>query len=188
METDWIEQARRGDEVAFQHLIEAHQEAAFRLAYLMLKNRQDAEDITQEAFWRAYTHLHQFDASRPFQPWLLKITANLCRNQRRAGWRYWQAVGNFFQREVEHEQTPSVERTVVQSLEVASMLTAIQQLRHDEQEIIYLRYFLEMDTAATAEILNIATGTVKSRLHRALQHLESIIEGEFPVLVEHYED
>jgi RNA polymerase sigma-70 factor, ECF subfamily len=181
METEWIERARQGDEQAFQWLIDAHKDSVFRLAYLMLKNTEDAEDITQETFWRAYHHLHRFDTTRPFKPWVLRIAANLCRNQRRDLRRYWNALWALAK---EDEDKVSVERQVMQNVEVSAMLDAIRHLRPDEQEIIYLRYFLELDVATTAEVLNVQPGTVKSRLHRALKQLEFVIQREFPMLAE----
>jgi RNA polymerase sigma-70 factor (ECF subfamily) len=59
---------------------------------------------------------------------------------------------------------------------------AVQQLNQKGQEVVYLRYFLEMSEAETAETLNIPPGTVKSRLHRALKQLRGVIEREFPEL------
>src|SRR3972149_7647653 len=66
--------------------------AVFRLAYLLLGDADDAEDVAQEAFIRAYRALDRFDASRPLRPWLLRITSNLARNQRRSIGRYLGAL------------------------------------------------------------------------------------------------
>ena len=165
-----VKRARAEDNDAFNNLVDEHREAVFRLAYLMLRNAEDAEDITQETFLRAYRHLEKFDNEREFRPWILSIAANLCRNQKRGLGRYWNAIWRFAGEQIgEH---PSVEGDVIQQHDVQRLLDAVRELRHNEQEIIYLRYFLNLDVKSAAEMLNVQPGTVKSRLHRALKQLE----------------
>jgi RNA polymerase sigma-70 factor (ECF subfamily) len=77
-----IVRARAGNEAAWETLVRAHQQAVFRLAYLLLGNAHDAEDVTQEVFIRAFRALDRFDQDRPLRPWLLQITANQARNHR----------------------------------------------------------------------------------------------------------
>ena len=81
-ETDWIAQARQGEAAAWAALVDAHQAAAFRLAYLLLGDPADAADVAQDAFLRAWRALDRFDARRPFRPWLLRITAGASKNWR----------------------------------------------------------------------------------------------------------
>src|SRR5689334_7811726 len=91
-ETDWVRRARQGDETAWELLVREHQQAIFRLAYLMLGDASDAEDVAQETFMRAFRALDRFDTSRAARPWLLSIAANLARNRRRSLGRYLQAL------------------------------------------------------------------------------------------------
>jgi len=91
-EPDLIARARQGDGVAWEALVRQHQEAAFRLAYLFVSDADDAEDVAQEAFIRAFKALDRFDLARPLRPWLLHITANLARNRRRTVGRYLAAL------------------------------------------------------------------------------------------------
>ncbi|KAB2906348.1 MAG: RNA polymerase sigma factor [Anaerolineae bacterium] len=182
MEAEWIHQAQRGDELAFQHLVDEHRDAVFRLAFLMLRHEDDAQDVTQETFFRAYKNLNRFDTSRPMRPWLLRITANLCRNQRRDLGRYWRALWRFSYQKSEVDF--SAEQQVIQEAEVEAVLNAIQRLREPEQEIIYLRYFLGLSIEDAAEVLKVRPGTVKSRLHRALKQLTLVIQQQYPVLAE----
>lgn len=177
-----MQRAQAGDEVAWQELIDTYREDVFRLAYLMLNHAEDAQDVTQETFIRAVANLQRFDESRPFRPWVLKIASNLCRNHKRNMGRYWQAIRAFTHEPDEAE--PSVEKQIIQQEEVSAMLTAVRQLRTTEQEIIYLRYFLDLSVAETAQILNVKAGTVKSRLHRALQQLELVIHRDYPEFIE----
>lgn len=170
--------ARAGDEGAWETLMRAHQEPVFRLAYLITENAADADDVAQDAFVRAFLKLDQYDETRPLRPWLLGITANLARNRRRSLGRYWRAVQRFWQANREETAvSPVADRS-----DAALLRQAVRKLPASAQEIIYLRYFLQLSEAETAETLAIARGTVKSRAHRALQKLRRILEEEYPEL------
>jgi RNA polymerase sigma-70 factor (ECF subfamily) len=172
-----IAQARQGDNAAWEVLVRQHQEAAFRLAYLLLGDGAEAEEATQDAFVRAYLALDRFDEERPFRPWLLSIVANLARNRRRSLGRSWAMAQRWWQ---VNEVSSSPERRDDADL----LWQAVRQLRPAAQEIIYLRYFLALSEAETADVLHIRPGTVKSRLHRALQQLRTVIETDFIELAE----
>jgi len=83
-ESRLIERARRGDLGAYDVLVQAHQEAAFRSAYVITHDADDAQDTAQDAFVRAYDALGRFDARRPFRPWLLRIVTNAALNRIKA--------------------------------------------------------------------------------------------------------
>ena len=173
-EATLIQQARQEDAAAWEMLVRQHQEAVFRLAYLLLRSPAEAEDVAQEAFVRAYLSLDSFDAERPFKPWLLQITRNLAKNRLRSLSRYWGMMKRWWQ-----EQNPVAEPTQISRNESALLWQAVQQLRPKAQEVIYLRYFLELSEAETAAALDIPAGTVTSRLHRALQQLKGIIDMDY---------
>ena len=181
-ESTLVQRARRGDEAAWESLVRIHQEPAFRLAFLLLGDSDQAEDVTQDAFLRAYRSLNRYDSSHPFRPWPLSITANLSRNQLRAVSRYLAALRRFSSGgSVENN---GVEARASQNLQAQQLWQAVRQLSHDDQQIIYLRYFLDLPVVETADALEIAEGTVKSRLHRALNRLRVVIQREFPDLKE----
>lgn len=181
-EADLIARARQGDDEAWEDLMRLHQEGVFRLAYLLLGDADEADDVAQEAFLRAYRALDRFDLERPLRPWLLSIAANLARNQRRSVGRYVAALQRFFH--AEPPEGASIEERSAQRLEAVSLWQAVQRLNPSDQQIVYLRYFLEMSVEETAESIGVAEGTVKSRLHRALERLRTVIEREFPGLRE----
>lgn len=181
-ESDLIRRARQGDGSAWESLVRAHQEAAFRLAYLILADSDQAEDVAQEAFLRAYQALQRFDADRPFRPWLLSIAANLARNQRRSLTRYLAAMRRLVQGET--DPPVSVEARSSQNLEAEGLWRAMRRLDQLDQQVIYLRYFLDLPVAETAQALGVAEGTVKSRLHRALNRLREVIGRDFPELMD----
>ena len=180
-ESTLIRHAANGDASAWEPLVLAHQEAVFRLAYLLLGDPDDAEDTAQETFLRAWNYLKRFDQTRPLRPWLLSIAANLARNRRRSAGRYLAALTRAFRNE---PPPASVEEKSTKTMEANDLWKAVQNLSLPDQQIVYLRYFLDLSVSETAEVLQIAEGTVKSRLSRALEKLRAIIKQDFPVFSE----
>ena len=181
-ESTLIHHAANGDAAAWEPLVLAHQEAVFRLSYLLLGDPDDAEDIAQETFLRAWNHLKRFDPTRPLRPWLLSIASNLASNRRRSAGRYLAALTRAFRNEP--SSSSSTEERSAKHMEAHDLWKAVQTLSVPDQQIIYLRYFLELSVAETAQALNVPEGTVKSRLSRTLERLRGIIQQDFPVLAE----
>ena len=184
-EVNLIQQARQGSEAAWLELVEQHQQAVFRLAYLLMADADDAKDVAQETFIRAFQALDKFDANRSLRPWLLRIAANLAHNRQRMVGRYLAALRRWFQAEPGQEQS-TPDQIHHRQQEAHLLWQAVRRLRQTDQEIVYLRYFLELSVAETVEACGIAPGTVKSRLHRALGRLRIIINKEFPALAEEW--
>jgi RNA polymerase sigma-70 factor (ECF subfamily) len=178
-EADLVRRARRGEAAAWDALARQHGEPVFRLAYLILGDAADAEDMAQEAFIRAYLALARFDETRPLRPWLLSIAANLARNRRRGLGRYWAALQRAF-REIPEPYHSPPERA--EAADARRLREAVMRLRPNGQNIVYLRYFLGLSEAETAAALGIPAGTAKSRLSRALAQLRAIIEADYPDL------
>ena len=170
-----IHAARQGDQVAWEALVRQHEQAVFRLAYLLLGDPDDAEDVAQDTFIRAHKFLHRFDVNRPLRPWLMRIASNLARNRKRAVGRYLRALERAARRD------PPL-TAPIDSDDSQLLWQAIRALKHSDQQVIYMRYFLELPEAEMAQALDVPAGTVKSRLHRALRKLRQIIEAEFPEL------
>ena len=184
-ESTLVRHAANGDAAAWEPLVLAHQEAVFRLSYLLLGDPDDAEDIAQETFLRAWNYLKRFDATRPLRPWLLSIASNLASNRRRSAGRYFAALTRAFRNEP--AVSASTEEKSAQHMEAGELWKAVQHLSVPDQQIIYLRYFLDLPVTETADVLQVAEGTVKSRLSRALERLRGIIQQDFPVLADRHE-
>ncbi len=182
-ETAVLIRAKSGDETAWTDLIKAHQDVAFRLAYLLLGHDSDAEDVTQDAFVRAYRYLDSLDVERPFRPWLLRIVRNQAYNHLRSAKRYFAMMNNIFQQAPKAEKN-SLPTQLDKKNDAFELWQAVQTLKPKAREVIYLRYFLELSEKETAETLNIPKGTVKSRTNRALASLRPIIEQKYPSLKE----
>jgi RNA polymerase sigma factor (sigma-70 family) len=183
-EVTLVRRAANGDAAAWEPLVLSHQQAVFRLAYLLLGDADDAEDIAQETFLRAWNYLKRFDSTRPLRPWLLSICANLARNRRRSAGRYVSALMRAFRDE---PKQLAIEENSARNTEANELWHAVQKLDVPDQQIVYLRYFLDLPVAETADVLQVAEGTVKSRLSRALEKLRKIIHQEFPVLADRRE-
>jgi RNA polymerase sigma-70 factor (ECF subfamily) len=181
-ETALVRHAANGDAAAWEPLVRAHQQGVFRLCYLLLGDPDEAEDVAQETFLRAWDHLKRFDPTRPLRPWLLSIASNLASNRRRSAGRYLAALTRAFRTEPVSGST--IEEKSAQHMEAADLWRAVRKLSLPDQEIVYLRYFLDLPVSETAQVLQIAEGTVKSRLSRALERLRGIIHRDFPLLAE----
>lgn len=180
-----VERARSGDDTAYEELVRAHQEAAFRTACLITGDAADAEDAAQEAFVKAYRALHRFKAGSPFRPWLLSIVANESRNRRKAASR---RAGLALRASAEVsarspagllQEDASPEAAVVAGERRAELLGALGELGETDRLVIACRYFLGLSEEETAAAAGCARGTVKSRLSRAIGRLRKRLqEGE----------
>jgi RNA polymerase sigma-70 factor (ECF subfamily) len=184
-EAGLIQAAVHGDQAAWEALMRVHQEPLFRFAYLMCGDPDEADDIAQEAFIRAYRALERFDLSRPLRPWLLSIAANLARNRFRSLGRRLNALRSLGQSRP--AQAERVEETGERRWQAQRLRQAVERLGEKDRQIIYLRYFLELSTEEVAAAAGIPAGTVKSRLHRAIGRLRQVIEEGFPGLQDGWE-
>lgn len=175
--SDLIRQAQQGDPDAWASLVGEHQAAIFRLAYLLLGDPDEAEDAAQETFIRAWRALQRFDSARSLRPWLMQIVSNLVSNQRRS-------LGRRLNSLMRLAREPAPSPSPLAADDTGSLWQAVRQLSFDHQQVIYLRFFLDLSEQETSEALGIAPGTAKSRLHRALAALRSEIERNFPHLQE----
>ncbi|HSD83417.1 MAG TPA: sigma-70 family RNA polymerase sigma factor, partial [Anaerolineae bacterium] len=184
-ESTLIRHAANGEAAAWEPLMLAHQEAVFRLSYLLLGDPDDAQDVAQETFLRAWKHLKRFDPTRPLRPWLLSIASNLASNRRRSTGRYVSALMRAFRNEPASSASPEEKST--QQMQAGDLWKAVQRLSTADRQVIYLRYFLDLSVVETAQALQVAEGTVKSRLSRALERLREVVQQDFSVLIEGHE-
>ncbi|MEX0785955.1 MAG: sigma-70 family RNA polymerase sigma factor [Dehalococcoidia bacterium] len=174
--------ARRGDDDAFASLVRRYEETAFRTAYLIVRDDAEAQDVAQEAFVRAHRSLGRFDERRPFRPWLLRIVTNLAFNSVRSARRRGAMAGRYERDEMTPTTEASPESAAVAAERAQRLWQAIGALGENDQEVLYLRYFLDASEEETAEAIGRPAGTVKSRLHRALTKLRRVIETSYPDL------
>ena len=181
MDSELIRSAQRGDTGAYEQLVQRYQEPVFRLAYLICGDSDDADDIAQDAFIAAYRALPRFDSARPLRPWLLKITTNTARNRRRSVGRYLNVLKRWAH---EWNDEADAEAQASDTMAADALLDVVRRMGEADQTIIYLRYYLELSVAETAQALDIEQGTVKSRLNRALGRLRESVLRERPLWIE----
>jgi RNA polymerase sigma-70 factor (ECF subfamily) len=174
-ERDLIQRWKRGDKRAFEALVRRHMTDAFYVAYGYVGNAEDARDLSQEAFIKAYLARARFDEERPFYPWLYRILKNHCLNFVTRGRRHLSLDD-----ENEHREIASPAATALEDMEENErkrlVRVAIDRLSEDHREIIVLKNFKEHSYREIAEMLGIPIGTVMSRLFYARQALRLIIE------------
>ena len=182
-EAEALRAASSGDGAAFGLLVERYQEVAFRAAYLIVRDAQEAEDVAQDAFVRAYRRLDSFRQGEPFRPWLLRIVQHTALNTVRSRGRRAGLLGRFAAMAPRAIDPP--EAAVLAAGEAAQVLAAIAELPPDDRAILHLRYFLDLPERQIAAAIGRPPGTVKSRLHRAGRRLREVIERRYPHLREH---
>lgn len=166
--------AQRGDQRAFESLVQPHWETAFRLAHLITRNAADAEDAVQDALLKSWRALPRFRISEPFRPWLLRITANEARNRRRSAGRRAGLLLRAQAAGVSGGAAPSPEQLVVADDESRRLLRELEHLPDQARIVLGCRYLLDLSELETAAALGVRKGTVKSRTARALERLREI--------------
>lgn len=172
---DLAVRARRGEAEAYGELVQRYQTSVFNVCYRMMGNRQEAEDMTQEALLRGYDRLATFDPVRPFGPWIRRVAANYCLNRL--------AVRRpvTLPLEDEHETSRGAPpRQVEQAAEAAERTREIRQalmrLTPEYRAVIELRHFQELSYNEIARVLGISLPQVKSHLFRARKLLGEMLK------------
>lgn len=155
-----------------------YQAVSFRVAFIITGSVEEAEDAAQEGFARAYRSLERFRLDAPFRPWLLTIVANAARTRRgRTARQFALALLDVDADRAREDAAPPPEAVVIAEEERAEVLSALRSLRSEDQQVIALRYFVELSEAEMAGALQCPRGTVKSRLSRALARLRVALDA-----------
>jgi len=173
--------AQRGERQAFEMLVEKYKRKAYRIAFAFIRDREEARDISQEAFLRAYTHLKTFDLRSTFYTWFYRILVNLCvdRKRRQAKWimaSLDDAPGDFRSSEIADESSrPDHEAAARQmSAQIGKVLASLPA---KQRTAFLLRNNEGLSISEIAKIMRTAEGTVKVHLHRAVVALRQKLAG-----------
>ena len=176
-----VERAQSGDSDAFRLLVEQNSRAVFRLAFRMTGNEQDAEDVVQETFLRAYRQLDKYEARSSFSTWLYRIASNYSLDLIRMRKRH----------EDKRERGKAEERDILQTLPVNSpgpdrivyssqvqerVNEALNELSPQERTAFVLRHFEGMSIDEIGEALGTGTNATKHSIFRAVQKLRRSLE------------
>jgi RNA polymerase sigma factor (sigma-70 family) len=171
-----IDEARGGDIDAFGQLVARYQDVAVRVAHVV-GGADDAADIAQEAFVKAWQALPRFRPDAPFRPWLLSIVANEARNTRRAAGRRARLAVRASEDRLPVDAAPSTEEAALGAERRRLVLAAVDTLSDAHRDVITCRFLAGLSEAETAAVLGCRRGTVKSRLSRALAALRSNLDA-----------
>jgi RNA polymerase sigma-70 factor (ECF subfamily) len=167
-----VRSAVEGSVAAFEELMHLHHRRVLNFVQQMTRHRQDAEDITQQTFVKAFQHISRVDPERPVINWLLTIARNTALNHFRSV-RKWEFLPADF---VSTEPSPA--RQLEQQEQSDNLWSRARRvLSHREFEVLWLRFGEELSTAETARVVGLTQIHVKVIVHRARQHL---LKGETP--------
>ena len=167
-----INEVMKGNQEAFEEIVTLFQHRLYHVCYRMLSNRQEAEDIAQEAFVRAYINIHTFDQKRKFSTWLFRIATNLCidRIRKRKPDYYLDAEVPGTEGLTMYSQVASDVELPEEQVEKMETQERIQyeigRLSDKYRSVIILRYIEELPLQEISDILELPLGTVKTRVHR----------------------
>lgn len=174
--------ALKGDQRAFAELVGLYQDKLFHMAYRMLYNRQEAEDVVQETFLRVYKNLERYDESLKFSTWIYRIATNLCidRLRKRKPSYSLDAESTDHEGLDGYSMIPSDDRTPESEL----LLSETQRIIHDSidslppkyKTIMMLRYIQEMSLQEIGDVLDMPVTTIKTRVHRGREFLRKKLE------------
>lgn len=173
-------EAKKGGTRAFSALVDLYRGRVTRLAFNLTGSYEDAEDVAQEAFVRAYEAIGRYDVSRPFAPWLYRIVVNLCLDlMRRRKCRPQQAA---FSEETEPLDTragdmESPEDALIREETEAELFAAIQELPEAYRVALVLRYLDDLPYTQIAQVLNTSVANVQMRISRARQRLRERLKA-----------
>lgn len=162
----------RGDTRAFQTIVEMYQSYAYALAYRVLVNQDDAEDVVQEAFLRVWQHAADYDPGVKFTTWLYSIVTNLCNDRLRIRRRQNEIydAGEADELSVDSFQ----DKAAGQILE--NIHQVLRDLPHQQQMVFILRDLQDLSVKDAAGILHISESAVKSNLHYARKQLRTLLK------------
>ena len=171
-----------GEEAAFDRLVERYQGRAYRLAWSLLRDPEDARDLSQEAFLRVYQSASRFRGDSRFSTWFYRILVNLCLDHRRRG-RWWQRTvtrGRDDDDEALVDRQPATGPEPGERLSEEQIMTqvwdAVRRLSPQQRAAVVLSVQEEMSTADIAAVLECAEPTVRVHLHRAVQALRRALK------------
>lgn len=179
-----VARANNGDQKAYAELMTRYKDAIYFMLLKMINNKTDAEDLTIEAFGKAFKNLSQYSPHYAFSTWLFKIASNNCIDYLRKKRSNVISIDRNFVDEKETEpqvqlrdETPDPEENLIRSQKAVLMRTIVQKLKPRYRTLIELRYFKEYSYEEISEELGLPLGTVKAQLFRARELLYNTLKN-----------
>lgn len=178
-DAEWIERAVRGDPKAFSYLVNRYLPLVYNYLYRMTQNHEVSEEMAQEAFVKAYQNLKNFDQTRSFKPWILRIASNAAISQIRKQSRLVSL--NALEEEgawgeAEHQSAEDVMTQLERKLSTEEVLKAMGNLDDKYRQALLLRYQQELSYEEIAEALSIPLNTVRTWIKRGMDKLRNEVK------------
>ena len=155
-----------------ERLIEQYGQEVYKIAYFYMKDKQLAEDVFQEVFYKVIKNYHKFNHQSSEKTWLIRITINTCKDMLRTSWiKRVTTFGVLQDSENEYEKPYDIEKKETNK----ELYELIQRLPQKYKEILLLFYYKDLTYEEISEILQIPEGTVRSRLSRAREKLKKMM-------------
>jgi RNA polymerase sigma-70 factor (ECF subfamily) len=183
----YITKVINGDTNAFANLIDAYKNMVFSLAYKMTKNREDAEEISQDTFIKAYKNLEKFKGDSKFSTWLYRIAYHACLDSIKKNKKHQNTLEI---NEITFNQIKSVENILegIERKERAKIMNdCLLKLPEEERSVIWMFYYDELSLKEIIEVTQLSEANIKVKLHRARKKLVAIVEENVePEIISHY--
>ncbi|PWH81344.1 RNA polymerase sigma factor [Brumimicrobium oceani] len=178
-----VNRAKDGDQAAFAELMNRYREPVYYMLLKMIKNTDDAEDLTIEAFGKAFNRIEQYTPNYAFSTWLFKIASNNCIDHIRKKRISLTSMDHAFTNENGESVGMQIdggfldpEETFIKQQKVKAMRDVVDKLKPRYKELIIKRYFEELSYDEIAEELDLPLGTVKAQLFRAREFLANVMK------------
>ena len=186
LDKDIIDRVNDGDAEAFEELVRRYEKTVFNIALRMVGDRDDAADMTQEAFIKAYGSLGSFHGNSRFSVWLYRITTNVCLDHLRAKARKKQVplgLANDAEQELDiPDMREMPEEQLMRKLSMQAVQRGLERLAPEHRQILIMRELGGISYAEISSALSLEEGTVKSRIFRARKNLCAFLlaDGNIP--------
>lgn len=182
-----IDKVLKGDTNAFSYLVDKYKDMVYTLAMKVVKDKEEAEEISQDSFIKAYKSLSKFKGDSKFSTWLYKITYNNCMDVVKKKARRYNITEID---EVVENKLEAIENTLdsIERNERSEILKhCLDYLPEDEKSILWLFYFKELSLKEIIEVTSLSEANIKVKLHRARKRLLTIVKDKVePEIIRHY--
>ena len=175
-DAELVARSLAGETAAFDALVERHQRQVYQLCYRFAGNHEDASELAQDAFLRAYRALKTFKGNSAFATWLYRVTVNVCLNRKAVKRLPTEPIES---REFTDRGADPADRLVIRKETATAVRAAIAQLPNKQRATMILRMYQELPHEEIASILGSSVGAVKANFFHALANLKKLLrEGE----------
>lgn len=183
----YINKVLEGDTNSFSFLVEKYKDMVFTLALKVVKSREEAEEVSQDSFIKAFRSLDKFKGDSKFSTWLYKIVYNNCMDlvKKKARKYNTSTIDEVVENRIEAAE--STMQTIERKERAELMQECLQELPEDERTIVWMFYYKELSLKELIEVTSLSEANLKVKLHRARKKLLAIVQEKLePEIISHY--